>query len=261
MPLRPDVYVLIWLAGLFFLPHSKQELIMRLDANAVKLMIAVVLLFAAAAAHASITVFSQENSFLATLSAPGIDDFSGLSGTPAHTTSVNSTAGSYDYTAIVGPDDGIDMLVTPSHVWLSTISGRDSITFTDFTGGVRGFGGFFFGTDLGGNSFPSQVVLTATDHNGTITQILNNATTSSFLGFVSDTALYSVTVRMGPASNDAPWPTIGSVILGAVAPTTVVPEPSIYITLLGGLMALTFKLRRRPGPSTANRAQDREARC
>jgi hypothetical protein len=218
---------------------------MRFDANAVKRMTAATLLFTAVTANASITVFSKESSFLATLTAPGVDDFSGLSGTPAHATSVNSTAGNYNYTAIVGPDDGIDMLVTPSHVWLSTFSGRDSITFTDFTGGVRGFGGFFFGTDLGGNSFPSQVILTATDHSGTITQILNNATTSTFLSFVSDTVLYSVTVRMGPASNDAPWPTISSVILGKVTSAGVVPEPSTYVTLLAGLIALAARLGRK----------------
>jgi hypothetical protein len=217
---------------------------MRFDASAIKMMIAVAVLSTAAAAHASITVFSQESAFLATLSAPGVDNFTGLAGTPDHTTSVNSSAGNYDYTAIVGPDDGLTMLTTPSHVWLSTISGRDSITFTDFTGDVRGFGGFFFGTDLGGNAIQgSSIILTATDPSGTITQIIKNPTASTFLSFVSDTFIYSVTVRTGNGGPIALWPTVGEVILGTVAPAQVVPEPASYVTLLAGLMAMTFRLR------------------
>jgi len=202
---------------------------------------------ASGVAVAGPTAYTSQASFLAAIASVGVDTFDDLDPTTSLATPQNRSAGAYSYTASVGPsgiffpasDDGVD-------VWLSSFSRTDTITFGNFSAGVRGVGGFFFGSDVFGlSTAAASLTITATDASGTSTQVLLNPSTSSFLGFVSTGALTSLTVAVGVAGSgeDLVWPTINNLTLGTAA--AAVPEPETYALMLGGLGLLGWTARRR----------------
>ncbi len=197
-----------------------------------------VLLCTAAAAQADVLVFTDRAAFLAAVSMPGTDTFNDLTvvGTPSP---LNRTAGAYSYRASALVNDfypaggGAD-------IWLATSAASDTITFSNFSAGLRAFGGNFFGTDVFGAFSPGRtMVLTATD--GTITRTVNlyDTTTSTFLGFVSANPLTSVMLRPQGLPGVVYWATANDVTLAAV------PEPQTYGMLLAGLALVGFVARRR----------------
>jgi hypothetical protein len=193
------------------------------------------LLCASAAANATITVYTSESAFNAAVSNLGTDTFADL-GTGPLADTVTRSAGPYSYTA--SAEGGLWGAGAPGAPWLSTNLSTDAITFSNFSGHVSAFGGHFFGTDIGGAYAPGgDLVLTATD-GFTLTYSLNGTTQLSFLGFVSDSELGSVTL----ASNGAAgvWPTASDVVLA-------VPEPATYGMFLAGLGFMAVMARRRRG--------------
>jgi hypothetical protein len=191
------------------------------------------LLCASAAANADITVYTSEAAFNAAVANRGVDTFDDLPlGSLSDT--LDRTAGSYSYTASAA--NGLWGAGVPGDTWLSTNLRTDSVVFSNFSGHVSAFGGNFFGTDIGGAYVPGgDLVLTATD-GFTLTYSLNGTTQSSFLGFVSDGDLGSVTLTSN--GNSALWPTANNVVLA-------VPEPTTYGMLLAGLGFMAVMARRR----------------
>jgi hypothetical protein len=192
------------------------------------------MLCAATGAQADITVYTNEASFLAAVSAPGVDTFDDLSVAP-YGDVVYRTAGAYHYQAYSAT--GIWGAGGPTDFWLSNNTRYNPIVFSQFSGGVSAFGGNFFASDVAGQFVPDgTVVLTAVD-GGTLTYDLAGATTTSFLGFVSTAPLSSVTLGTdgGPY-----WPTANNVVLA-------VPEPGTYGMMLAGLALLGVAARRRRG--------------
>jgi hypothetical protein len=192
------------------------------------------LLCASAAANADITVYTSQSAFLAAVSAPGTDSYNDLP-VALLDLSLNRNAGAYGYT--VSSPNGIWGAGGAGDHWLSNNTRTDAITFSNFGAGVSAFGGFFFGSDVGGQYVPSgDLLLTAADGT-TLSYTLTGATQGSFLGFVSDSALSSVTLASSPGANY--WPTANDVVLA-------VPEPATYGMFLAGLGFLGVMLRRRP---------------
>jgi hypothetical protein len=192
------------------------------------------LLCASAAAHAGITVYTSQSDFLAAVSAPGFDTYDDLS-IAQYGLSLDRGAGAYGYT--VSSPNGIWGAGVPGDHWLSNSTRTDAITFGNFSGGVSAFGGYFFGSDINGAYVPSgDLVLTAADGT-TLTYSMTGTTRTSFLGFVSDSGLSSVTLLSSPAGNY--WPTANDVVLAAV------PEPATYGMFLAGLGFLGLMARRR----------------
>ena len=192
------------------------------------------LLCAAASSQAAITVYTSQVAFLGATSAPGYDSYDDLD-VDLYDETLDRTAGSYAYQAyaaggLYGAGGGTDH-------WLSTNLRSSPIVFQNFSSGVSAFGGNFFGSDISGQFVAGgNLVLTALDGT-TLTYALNGTTESSFLGFVSDSALTSVTLA---TDGGLYWPTANDVVLAAA-----VPEPATYGMLLAGLGFVGAVARRR----------------
>ena len=198
----------------------------------VKALSLAALLCAAASSQAAITIYTNQADFLAAVSAPGYDSYDDLTVDPYGTT-LDRTAGAYAYQAYAA--GGLWGAGTGSDHWLSTNQSQDAIVFQNFGSGVTAFGGNFFGSDNIGAYLPNaNLVLSAAD-GSTVSYALNGATQANFLGFVSDTALSSVTLS---TDGGAYWPTANNVVLA-------VPEPASYGMMLAGLGCVGMIARRR----------------
>lgn len=192
------------------------------------------LLCASAAASADITVYTSQSDFLAAVSAPGIDTYDDLTVAPRGN-SLLRAAGVYGYT--VSSPSGIWGAGSPSDYWLSNGTRTDAITFSNFSGGVSAFGGYFFASDINGEYVANGDLLFTAADGTTLSYTLSGANRNSFLGFVSDSGLTSVTLLSSPEGSY--WPTANSLVLAAV------PEPATYGMFLAGLGFLGVMARRR----------------
>jgi hypothetical protein len=190
------------------------------------------LLCASAAANATITVYTSESAFNAAVVNAATDNFDDLALGPLSDT-VLRPAGAYQYT--VSAPGGLWGAGVPGDTWLSTNVRSDAITFSNFTGNVSAFGGNFFGTDIDGAYVPNGTLTLSAIDGFTLSYTLNDATQSSFLGFVSDSPLGAVTLTASPDGDY--WPTANNVVLA-------VPEPATYGMLLAGL-GFVLVMRRR----------------
>ena len=195
---------------------------------------------AAPAAHADITVFTTQASFLAAVSAPGVDTFTGFSTTTVTGSPIMRAAGPYTYSASSATGFfGAGSAADPA---LSTQSDSDAITFFNLGGGANAIGGMFFGSDLQGSFVASVVVLTATDTLGAISMQTFVATPASFIGFVSTSAIAMLVFSTSMPGNFV-FPAVDNLTL-AVGSVTAVPEPGTWTLLLAGLALLCFFARR-----------------
>lgn len=198
------------------------------------------------AAQATLTVYISHADFMAALSSSGLDSFDDLDPTQSLGTPLNRTAGSYGYSASVGPSGGFWPAGTlGGDAWLSASQPTDSISFSAFSGGVNAVGGNFFGNDLYGDVTPTQTIrVSASDADGNKTISVLNPGKNAFLGFVSNGAISSLQVWVGVQGSGETdvWPAINNLTLGSVA---AVPEPQTYALMLGGLGLLGFMARRK----------------
>jgi len=208
-----------------------------------KPLAAAALLGIAGASNAAITVYTTLTSFNAAVGITGTDTFAGLSVTGPTTGPLTRSAGAYAYTATVGAASsdfwGSGSIADPS---LSTNTATDSIFLSGFSAGVVAAGGNFFSTDVNGSAAVGGVILTAVDFSGASTQLIPVSTSTSFLGFVSNGALVSLTLS-AIQTNFLVNPSFASADNLVLA--SVVPEPEAYALLLAGLGVVGFVARRR----------------
>ena len=195
----------------------------------------------ASAAQATVTIYTSQSSYLAAVGATGVDTFDDLTidyqGTP-----FARNAGTYNYIASSGPDSGLYGAGDGADHYLATNYNTDTITFSNFSSGVIGVGGFFFGSDANGAFIQGgTMTLKATDAQGFASYTLNDSTKSSFIGFVSNDALASVTLTPGNLFTDGIWVSANDLTLAVSA----VPEPESYAMLLAGLGLMGWMARRR----------------
>jgi hypothetical protein len=201
-------------------------------------------------AHAAISVYTTQASYLAAISAPGVDTYDDLDPSQRLVTPQARNAGAYDYLVSAGPDKEFFPSGTfGGDVWLSTNRNTDAMTFSDFSAGVRGFGGFFFRTDDAGalTSSPATLNFSVTDASGTRLEPLVDPTETSFLGFVSTEAFNSVKLWVGVEGTGVfnVFVSANDLSLGAAAVAPPVPEPTTCALMLGGLALLGAVVRRK----------------
>lgn len=202
---------------------------------------AAALLLVGRVAQAAVTAYSSQAALLSAVGPSGVDTYTGLSITGSTATPIVRSAGAFGYTASA-PGDFFGAGTT-ANPWLSTNVTSDAITFYGFTGGVSAVGGNFLGSNIAGAFAAGSVMLSAIDSLGaTSTQTITGATTSSFLGFVSNGAMTSVVLSSVQPSSGFLWPTADNLILAAA-----VPEPKTYAMMLAGLGLMGFMVRRRRG--------------
>jgi hypothetical protein len=204
-----------------------------------------VALSASGAADAALTVYSSQPSFAAAISNPGVDSYNDLTSAATVATPLSRTAGAYSYTASVGPVSEFFPAGGLGDVWLAPDNRGDTIQFSGFAAPVRGVGGFFFGSDENGafTATPSTITVMATDADGSAFQALVNPSTSTFLGFVSNRPISSISVWVGTqgVGTSGVWPTINNLTLG-VSP---VPEPQPFLLAIAGLALIRTVAARR----------------
>lgn len=202
--------------------------------------------------QAAITVYTSLAAFTAATTAPGTDTYTGFSITGSTPSPIVRTAGAYGYTGSVTTTSFFGAGTT-ANPWLSTNTATDTITFNTFTGGSQAVGGNFFGSDVSGLFQLGDIVLVATDSSGAVTSTIVGATTSSFRGFVSTTAVTSLTVTSVQPTTGFLWPTVDNLVFARRAGVVAaVPESSTWLMMLAGFGLVGGAMRRR---STARIAQ------
>ena len=196
---------------------------------------------AASPASAAFVIYTDQAAFLAAISAPGTDTYDDLA-TASLPGPISRTAGAYAYTAAVGPNSpnlfpGRD---GATDVFLSSNNRLDTITLSGFASGVVGAGGLFFGSDIGGSpTSAASITVNFTDADGTVSRVVLNPTTASFLGAVSDSGLTGVSFLIG--DQVGVWPSLDDLTLGAAS--GVVPEPATWAMMILGVGMVGGSLR------------------
>jgi hypothetical protein len=218
--------------------------------NARLFVTAMIATVALAAAAPAATVYTTHAGFAAATSAAGVDGFDGLSITGETRSPLARTAGSYSYVAAASNDFwGAGSGADP---WLATSTAVDPIVFTGFTDDVRGVGGLFFASDIVGAYMAGDVTVTLVDESGSTSWTVASATTGSFVGFVSEGAITSLTVSAAQGAT-LTFTTVDDLTLALAATvTSAVPEPATWaMMLLGfGMVAATGRHRRRATRAT-----------
>ena len=203
------------------------------------------------ASQAQVTVYTTLASFLAATSNAATDTFNelpfGAYGSPR-----GRFAGDYGYTVSSLGFSNTYATGTAADKWLSPGFATYSIDFSNFGSPgapVRGIGGFFFGSNSSG-LFAAGISIVVRAQSGGVwtTQTITNATTGSFLGFVSNAAFDLMTISALQPETGQAWATVNDLVLaqaGVTPPPNVVPEPSTYALMGTGLLGLGVFARRR----------------
>jgi hypothetical protein len=202
------------------------------------------LIASTAPAQAAITVYTSLAAFNAATMMPGTDTYTGFSIVGVTNSPIVRTAGAYGYTGTT-PNNffGAGTVANP---WLSTNTATDTMTFNTFTGGSNGVGGNFFGSDIAGAFQAGNITVVATDASGSVTQTIVGATTGSFLGFVSTTAVTSLTVTAVQPVGGNLWGTVDNLVFAKRAGVVAaIPESSTWLMMLAGFGLVGGAMRRR----------------
>lgn len=214
---------------------------MKVLISALKPAAAAVLLAGTGLAQANLTVYTTQISFMSAVTGAATDTFEDLPHTSPAPGPLNRSVGPYSYTAAEGPNTPTFYTAGLLNTWLSTDNALDTITFSNFGGGVGAIGGRFFGAAGSGTISPGQSILvSATDADGTTSHTIVSANRFSFLGFVSDGPIASLTVSAIQPAHGSVFPAVNNLVLASV-----VPEPETYALLLAGLAATMMLMRRR----------------
>jgi hypothetical protein len=219
---------------------------MTFNSNLVTYLIGATTLCTVSLSHSAITVYTDQAAFIAATDNRATDTFAGLPVLISTPSPLSRAAGPYSYIATAGTSNffasGTD--VNPA---LSPDNFDAPVTLAQFTGGVNAIGGNFFGSDINGDFVTGSINVNASDTAGTEFRTIVNASTSSFIGFVSNGSILSLTFQaLQPPNGDFLWASADDLMLARSATTvSPIPEPEVYATMMMGLGLVGLLARRR----------------
>jgi hypothetical protein len=183
--------------------------------NLRNLIPALVLALASVPSWAAFSTYTNSADFLAQV-APGFytESFDGLNAVPP-AGPVNFAGGGFGYSASA-----------PSDIYLGAnllgASGQDEdLTIVFTSGNIKAFGGNFFATDF--NDSFQEILVSLLLGDGSRVEFMPTSATDSYLGYVSDVAIASVTFTAPGASLYAG---VDNLTVGTTPRSNDVPEPT-----------------------------------
>jgi len=197
-------------------------------------IVAVLACLSGANTSAATVVYTNRDAFFAML-APGsyTEGFENQTFPfpPAQIPSPQSFSSGGEFSFSAASPQGLYVAGTPNgDVWLSNANAANPISFTITSGNPYAVGGFFFITDSSGkNVVATLATLLVQVNDGTNFLVPPNSTPGSFVGFISDAPIMSLTVTRfaNGGTNDA-YATVNDLTLGHV-----IPEPTSALFILG----------------------------
>jgi len=192
---------------------------------------ALALSLVSASAFADTTVYTSSSSFLADAGASiYTETFDGLDETPEGPMGFSSGAFSYDISA--------PGYTYASGDFLGTSLPNEALTISFLSGNVYAVGGNFFAVNLSDAFQSVQISLSLSD--GTTVSFTPTSQSDSFRGFVSDTAITSLTIG---APGVSLYGSVDNLTVGIGA--AAVPEPASWALAALGLVGVAAAVRRR----------------
>ena len=204
----------------------------------------VLVILSAAAFQASVsaatTIYTDPALFFAAVTSLGTETFESLPtpvGVPSNPYSFS--VGGISVSASTG-GNGLASVGSLSDKWISTVLATDALEFSFSGTPAYAVGGYFFGNNFSGFFTAGDVTVATNDLTSTT---VINATTTSFVGFVSSAPITSLSVTAVQPSGDTLWPTLNDMVFGA---PSAVPEPgTAMVHGLVGAAGLAMAMRRK----------------
>ena len=214
---------------------------LMMDSALVRTSILVILSAAAfqASVSAATTIYTDPASFFAVVTSLGTETFESLPDpvTPVTTPYSFNVGGISVSAASLG---GVYSVGSLADKWLSTASPTTAMTVNFSGDSVYAVGGFFFGNNITGLFMAGDVMVATNDL--TSYEVVN-ATTTSFVGFISSDPITSLSVTAEQPEGSSLFPTLNDMVFGA---PSAVPEPgTAMVHGLVGAAGLGMAMRRK----------------
>jgi hypothetical protein len=192
---------------------------------------ALLALTALSAAQAT-TIYTSQAAFL-NRTQPGyyLETFDSLPKNTIISSPLFASSNGFDYA--ISANAGFFNVGPGSDVWLSTAVPFTDIVFNPLTP-ITAMGGYFFVTDLSGGVTSGKITVKLDDGS---TFSITNPNPTSFIGFTTDSPIFSLTVTPVSSAGIGPFATVNDFITGAA-----VPEGGSSALFLGlGVAAIIFQ--------------------
>ncbi len=180
-------------------------------------VLALLALLSSSTSQAEMVVYTSAAEFDAAVESAGVDGYDGIPASGPTPSPMFRTAGPWSY---VGRTSASTFYGAGSaaDTWLSTNNAGDSMIFDVFPSSVSAVGANVFSTNLSGSLVAGDVLVSFSDGDSSDAHTVSGASTSAFVGIVSDNPPITMIVTATQVSAGARWPTIDNLRLARRIP-------------------------------------------